>query len=166
MTDAGTLLVGLGSPHGDDRIGWLVIERLRSMPLDGITLRQARSPLDLLDWLEGIERLVVCDAARGTGPPGRTRHWVWPVAELDAWQGSGSHDFSLPQVLELAEHLGLVHTGSINDSESHANKPPRVELWTVEGHNDNPGECLSTEVEAALPGLLQSIEISLKGREG
>jgi Ni,Fe-hydrogenase maturation factor len=136
MSATTTLLVGIGSPHGDDRAGWevvrLVQNRLRSRGL----VRCAQTPAELLDWLDGVERLEICDAVydaaydtagraagyahRGVGLDETTdpvRCWQWPSNELQQTEFRGSHDLSLPAVLELAEALGRL--------------PARVRIWGV-----------------------------------
>ena len=35
-----SLIVGLGSPHGDDQLGWVAIDRLRPLLPAGISARQ------------------------------------------------------------------------------------------------------------------------------
>ncbi|MGI9427921.1 MAG: hypothetical protein ACR2NM_04645, partial [Bythopirellula sp.] len=103
MSIARTLIVGIGSPHGDDQAGWLVAERLATdLDHDNIAVRKATSPVQLLDWLDSIDRLVVCDACRGLGDVGELRRWLWPSPELADGSWSGTHDFSLIAVLQLA----------------------------------------------------------------
>ncbi len=106
-----TLFVGLGSPHGDDQIGWLVADRLAgddTLPTT-VTLKKAVIPLDLLDWLEVIDCLHVCDAFQGA-MPGELRRWEWNVEsdlptvtkllpEIMRLRCQGSHDFGLAAVL-------------------------------------------------------------------
>lgn len=62
------LIAGLGSPHGDDQAGWLVVEKLASECQDDpdIMVRRASIPLDLLDWMEGVDVLHICDACEAT----------------------------------------------------------------------------------------------------
>ena len=62
------LIAGLGSAHGDDQAGWLVAENLASQCQEypDITVRRASIPLDLLDWLEGVDVLYICDACEST----------------------------------------------------------------------------------------------------
>jgi hydrogenase maturation protease len=56
-------VVGIGSPHGDDRAGWEVIDRLaRDVPRN-IVLRKASVPHDLLDWLEAESPMYIIDAS-------------------------------------------------------------------------------------------------------
>jgi hydrogenase maturation protease len=109
-----TLIVGIGSDFGDDRLGLLVAERLM-LELPTSEIRQLRSPLDLLDCLDDfesspaalspLERLHVIDACRGAGEPGTLFRLDWPVDELASIHFSGTHDFGLWDVLQLAECL-------------------------------------------------------------
>ena len=98
-------------------------------------------PPDLLDWLENVEQLVVCDACRGLGDYGRISRYEWPVHELSEISMSGTHDFSLPAALALAERLGRL--------------PRRVVIWVVEGSTAGVTETLSPAVAAAIPQLVQ-----------
>ncbi len=143
-----TLVVGLGSANGDDRVGWLVADRLlqdaagnarRAARLEWVrhaSVRRAGSPLDVLDWLEGVRRLVLCDASEPLGRPGRRCRWTWPAPELRGLRCRGSHDFSVPAVLELAEALGAL--------------PQRVVVFGIEaGGCSAPGR-LTPAVAAAV----------------
>jgi len=110
MSSLRTLLVGLGSPHGDDRIGWLLAGRVEAAVAEaGLTescrVRLAASPVDLLDWSDGFERLIICDACQGLPRPGQMRCWSWPAVELRAIRWSGTHDLPLPTVLGIGQRL-------------------------------------------------------------
>ena len=141
MTHANVLTVGIGSPHGDDQAGWLVAERLAADPQHHrIAIRQAASPAELLDWLDGVDCLIVCDACRGLGRVGALRRWTWPARALADASWSGSHDFSLTTALQLAERLGRL--------------PPRVVIWSVEAAAGKAFGAPSPEVAAALPRLV------------
>lgn len=144
MSTARTLIVGIGSPHGDDQAGWLVAERIAAAGgHDRVTVRQTGSPAELLNWLEGIEKLVICDACRGLGRVGELRRWTWPAHELAEATWSGTHDMSLPAVLQLAERLGCL--------------PRHVCIWSVEGIAENPLATMSPEVAAALPRMAEEV---------
>ncbi len=149
MSSSRTLIVGIGSPHGDDQAGWLVALGLASeiRPRD-IDVRQASSPVQLLDWLSGIEQLVICDACRGLGGVGNVRRWDWPARELADAEWSGTHDFSVPAVLDLAESLGQ--------------RPRHVVIWTVEGNPRGALAPLSPEVADAIPNMVQWIISDLR----
>lgn len=100
------LLVGIGSPFGDDRLGWLVVDEIERRGMSSAHTRCARAPADLLDWLEGVDRLVVCDACQGGGTTGSWRRFEWPTTSIDDVAFCGTHDMSLAATLALAEQLG------------------------------------------------------------
>lgn len=120
MADPGTFtascrvrFVGVGSPHGDDRAGWWLAQRLNDVgrPEIGppaVSIASVASPIDLLESLERVERLDVCDAFVGNGPPGRLYRWQWPESEIQHTRFVGSHDISLAATLALAQNLGML----------------------------------------------------------
>jgi hydrogenase maturation protease len=135
-----TLLVGIGSPHGDDQLGWLVVDRVAAcVKHDHLEIRRAASPTDLLDWLQDVERLVICDACRGLGRVGEVRRWNWPTSELPALAWSGTHDLSLPAVLMLAQRLGRL--------------PEQVVVWAIEAAASSATETPSAAQSAAVPAV-------------
>ena len=87
MSDSEKILVaGLGSPHGDDQAGWLVAERVgeqfRSHP--DVVVRRAIIPLDLLDWLEDVDVLHICDACETTQRHEKLQRFAWNGGQLMA----------------------------------------------------------------------------------
>ncbi len=102
------LLVGVGSPSGDDRLGWLVARQIQRRGVANTLVRCARAPADLLDWLADVDRLVICDACHGGGLPGSWRRFDWPTSLIDEVTFGGTHDMSLAGTLALAEQLGLL----------------------------------------------------------
>lgn len=143
-----TLIVGIGSPHGDDQLGWRLADQLadalsrESLPRE-IEVRLARSPSKLSDWLAGVTRLIVCDACHGLGQPGDWRRFEWPTDDLALLKTTGSHDLSLPDVLRLADQLGRL--------------PPDVVIWAIEAKEATPGQPLSPEVATAIPRVVEQI---------
>jgi hydrogenase maturation protease len=138
-----TLLVGIGSPHGDDRIGWEVAKRIQGIHQKDVTVRLGRTPSNLLDWLEDVEHLVICDACRGAGKVGSVHHWTWPTNQLETLRWSGTHDVSLPAVLALAEQLGKL--------------PTSVIVWAIEVSTTQPGDVLSVNARPAITTTVDSI---------
>lgn len=138
-----TLLVGLGSSHGDDDVGWRIADRIASAKLPGVCARRASTPLDLLDWLEGVDCLVVCDACESLDAVGTVYDWRWPTVAIEPRSGGGSHDFGLVQALQLAERLGRL--------------PEDVRVYAVAGRQFQPGEALSPVLEAALPAIVDRL---------
>ena len=78
-----SLIVGLGSPHGDDQVGWAAIDRLRARLPAGISARKVRGGLELLESSgRARQRSIVIDAAAPAGQPGLIRSFAWPCPEL------------------------------------------------------------------------------------
>jgi len=118
---ARTLVVGIGSDFGDDRLGPMVVDRLVARLPHG-AVRRLHSPLDLLDHLEDVERLHVVDACRSDARPGTIRRIEWPAPELASVRFSGTHDVGLVAALHLAEQIGVM--------------PSRATIWCVEAAED------------------------------
>jgi hydrogenase maturation protease len=119
-----TLVVGIGSPSGDDRFGWSVAELLSGRLPPRCQIRRAAAPADLLDWLSDCEELIVCDACRGWGDAGKVVCWEWGNLPPIAVEFAGTHDLGLIAVLTLAHRLGML--------------PKRVLIWAVEAPVASP----------------------------
>jgi hydrogenase maturation protease len=140
-----TLIVGFGSAHGDDRVGWLVADQLKTRLGSRPEIHRAIAALDLLDWLDGVQRLVLCDGCRGAGPVGSRHLWRWPVPELPFIRSAGTHDLGIPAVLTLAERLGRL--------------PSEVWLWGIEIATDRPADEMSVAVLAAVPLVVDEMAV-------
>ncbi len=133
------LVIGIGSPHGDDRAGWEVIERLEKLGLEQfeqpILLRKATVPHDIFDWLHRDTKTHIIDACRSTDASVQ-RHEIDQDdsgglhltsaafetstnigAAFEILQSGSSHQFDLLSTLQLAAALG--------------NLPPHIILWTI-----------------------------------
>lgn len=144
-----TLIVGLGSAHGDDQAGWLVIARLHELGVPVELARTAAHPADIWDWCEAETRLIICDACREAGPPGTLHRWTWPDCSLTGETTSSTHGMSLCEALELGRTLG--------------NCPPQVEIWGIVSEAFQPGtQALPPVVQGSrqLAGVLWSGLIS------
>jgi len=148
------LFVGIGSPQGDDQVGWMIAEGLLQDvdSSENIVVRRASVPLDLMDWLDGIDCLHVCDACQGASPPGTLRRWDYTATTpapgdrqreprsrpaFASLRSTGSHDFGLIAVLDLADRLGRL--------------PSQVVVWCIEGRHFEIGQTLSPEIVRILP---------------
>jgi hydrogenase maturation protease len=140
------VLVGIGSPHGDDQIGWyLADEFTRLRPT--FRVKRLASPIEVLDELDGVERLIVCDGCRTGSPPGRLARFHWPDGLLASTLFSGTHDLGLAAVLQLGATLGTL--------------PDAVTVFGVEIGSARPGSQLSPEISRALPSIARSIDAEL-----
>ncbi len=120
ISHATTLIVGIGSSHGDDQFGWRVAGRLQAMiHSPAIIVRTALTPVTLLDWLDDVRRLILCDAVRDDRPAGTVRRLTWPTDRFVQRRHGTTHGLSLPDTLRLAERLGSL--------------PPEVIIWAATG---------------------------------
>ena len=101
------LIVGIGSPHGADQIGWSVVEQLQKRRRVLAECRNVVKPVDLLDLLGDFEELIVIDAVQGMSGD-LVERWTWPSDQIKDALSSGTHGFGLIQVLELAQELRLL----------------------------------------------------------
>lgn len=152
-THPSILVIGLGNPlRGDDGIGPRVVEELirRGLP-EGVTaLDGGTGGLDLLQVLEGWERVVVIDAADVGRERGReilpgqfvrfTPDQAWLAQAADRFS---LHYAGLSEVLALANALGRAL--------------PRMVIFGVQPAEVGWGEGLSPAVEAALPALTDAV---------
>lgn len=138
-----TLIVGIGSSHGDDRFGWLAMESPVIESSQRVDVRMARSPSDLLDWMDDVERLMICDVCRGAGVSDAVQRWIWPAANIEQTVFSGTHDLNLPNVLQLAAELGRL--------------PAEVVVWSIEAKRIGPCEMASPQIAAAATEVARRI---------
>ena len=118
-----TLIVGLGSHHGADAIGWLTARALTRLD-STLSVAEAASPSNMLDLMQQKSRLIICDGCQGAGEPGSAHHWLWPHFDLQPLRSSGTHNLTLDEVLRLAETLGTI--------------PQQIDLWGIELPIDSP----------------------------
>lgn len=134
----GTLLVGIGSPHGDDQVGWLVAEEIRRINTSA-AVHLARTPTDLFKFIEAAQRLLICDACSFDATPGTVRMWKWPQLPVDIVAFRGTHDVSLTVALEMAERLNLL--------------PPEVLIWGIQVQSTIQTQEVSADVLSAAKSL-------------
>ena len=101
-------VLAVGSPHGDDRVGWQVGRRLeacwRGDPRVQVRCLD-RPGADLVRHLEGADVALIVDALRSRAPAGH-------AVEVDPEQldggaaGISSHGLGVVRALELAAALG------------------------------------------------------------
>ena len=98
-------MIGIGSPHGDDQLGWRLAEELARSGRSGVLARAVSTPIDLLDHLDGCDALIVIDACDAGLAPGAVVVHEWPVA-IEACGRASSHGLGVDSVLRLAGSLG------------------------------------------------------------
>lgn len=150
------IIIGFGSPHGDDQIGWLVADRLAAdarLPCEAV-VRKAVIPLDLLDHLDGVDCLHVCDAVYDESSPGAILRSEWCANsdvstraeffnEFRRLRSGGSHDFGLMEVLDLVSKLHRL--------------PQRIVIWSIAADRFAAGDATTKHIENALPQVTETI---------
>ncbi len=147
-------IAAVGSPFGDDRLGWIAAGRLRrsaalvALPAGVVSIAELDRPgADLLRDLEGLSALYVIDAMRTGGPPG-TLHTLHAEAATVPQGALSSHGLGVAAALALGEAMACL--------------PPRVIVFGLE-ITSTSGTGLAPEVEAALPGLVAAVEHAVLG---
>jgi hydrogenase maturation protease len=113
-------VIGIGSPHGVDRVGWAAVDALQCaglaqrFPPGQVSLARCAVPADLYRLLEGCRYAVVIDAV--PGPSGR-------LAWFDAGQVRGGAAPRSVHGVDAGEMLALLATL--------AESPPRVAVLGV-----------------------------------
>lgn len=126
-------VIGIGSPFGADRLGWIVIDALRTYPaLAHITLLQCHQPGELANLLAGCQHAILIDALIASHPPGTLLRLG--LADLpSAGFGISSHGFGVNEAMQLADVLGnlpptLIVLGLEVGDPNHELKPEWIEL--------------------------------------
>ncbi len=128
-------VVGLGSHHGDDQAGWLVVSRLKQLGYPSPKLASLLHPAEMFDVIDAEQPLAICDACLGNDAPGSIRCFSWPTDKVVYERASVSHDLSLGDVMELGRELRCL--------------PQQARIWTVNADSWSAGSEPSLEVQAA-----------------
>lgn len=143
------LVVGVGHPdRGDDAVGWLVAERLRSRlsDRDDVEVVQLTSdPAELLTlpaW-DAAAHVVLVDAVVTGAPPG-TVDVVGDEQPLPSPRCSGTHDLGLAATLQIARSLDRL--------------PRDLTIVGVEGARFGIGDLPSPAVVAAAERVALAVE--------
>lgn len=121
-----TLVLGIGSDHGDDQAGWLVTETLAGKGFSDVQFKQLRSPFDLIDSLDDVSRVHLVDAAAVIGKSVMQLNFDCRDDRLrmETLSSKHTHDFGVYQALQLAETIGR--------------RTDHVSLWLVAGSQFGP----------------------------
>ena len=141
------LVLGIGSPSGDDQAGWLTVDALLAAGLEEIEVEKLDRPgAGLIPLLENASWVILVDAMQGGGPAGGIQCFDqkdWP----SYGHGLSSHGFGVLAALTLARELGSL--------------PPRLDLYGIEIGSANPGEQAGIEIQAAARQLARRIAADL-----
>jgi hydrogenase maturation protease len=140
------LILGVGSPSGDDQAGWLVVDALRVLGvenLEGVVVDKLDRPgASLVARFESTNHVVLIDAMHSGAAVGSIRRFDredWP----QYGDGLSSHGFGVLAALALARELGGL--------------PPRLDLYGIEIASANPGEVPGETILTAVQELARQI---------
>jgi hydrogenase maturation protease len=137
-------IFGIGSPFGDDRIGWLAAEALQGRfdPAQVSVSSHDRPGAGLINLMRGARLAVLVDAVQCGAPAGSLHRLEGKAIRQAVARYTSTHGFGIAEALELAERL--------HDA------PDKVVLWGVEGATSVSIE-MSLALQNALPGLLAAV---------
>lgn len=141
-----TRVIGIGSDHGDDAVGWRVVERLLTREFSAFECMVVRTPLEALHHMEGCTSLHMIDACQGD-EVGRVHRWDWPIPKADETRWTLSHSTHVPHVLRLAEALGIL--------------PMNTVVWGIEGCQFAPMSAISPELSGCIERIADALTRSL-----
>ncbi len=142
-------IIGIGSPFGDDQLGWRVITALEVEPLNpNISLARCEAPgSTLLQLMQGAQRVYLIDAVQTGATPGTIQRWQGEEIAT-AQSDLSSHGIGVASVLALGKALGDLPPDIILYGVEIAMKPI---TYTVEGK-------MSAAVENAIPILISMLK--------
>ncbi len=161
------LVVGMGSPHGDDQAGWQLVDELQKYSGKNNDWRLYKSQGGGMDWFshaKDAECLFLVDAVISNQPPGTLYHWSQDMVDriLQASPSclcadthaaivslggerlhSSSHAMPLLDSLHLARELGIL--------------PRNYQLLGIEADSMQPLAALSEPVRQACRVLAKQL---------
>lgn len=140
-------VIGVGSPHGDDAVGWHIVRGLPPRP--GVEVHALLGWHDLPSVLDGRGWLIIVDACVTGAAPGTISRFGWPDTRLPALRPGSTHGIGPGEALGLAQSLGLL--------------PHRVDLFGVEATLAT-GDRLSAAVAAVVPEAVRLVNEEIAGK--
>jgi hydrogenase maturation protease len=143
-------VIGIGSPFGDDRAGWMVAELLAGSgqvvaDAEQLTVTACRSPGgELPALLAKADIAIVVDAVMNGGAPGTVYRLTDPRLLAFAGDHLSSHGMSLQATLELARALGEL--------------PKIVLIYGIEAASAETESVMNDNVLEAIPRVREQIE--------
>lgn len=142
-------IVGVGSPAGDDRLGWEAGAALEASPViralaDRVTVTTLDRPgARLVAEMQDAHALILIDAVRSGAAPG-TLHRLDGGVAMDTRGSLSSHGVGVAEALRLAATLCCL--------------PRRWVVFGLEIARVGPAPGLSAVVRRALPTLVTAVE--------
>jgi len=143
-------IIGVGSPFGDDRLGWVAADELKTLPI--YLSEKEKIDISILDrpgtalisqWKDA-DAVILIDAVRSGAAPG-TLH-ILAADDIDEnTQLTSSHGFGVASTVALARTLNEL--------------PEYFDLCGIEIDPTNLGEDLGLSAREAINPLVDRIEL-------
>lgn len=146
------LITGIGqSCRGDDRVGLEAVQYWLKKHPEHINDSRIRVELldtpvvNLLDVLHGVKNVIIVDAIKGYGPPGKV-YVINDVTKLRFLESNSSHG------------IGVIETLTLGRTLEPDSFPADIIFIGIEIEKVDFGEALSPMVKRALPKVAKLIE--------
>lgn len=134
-----TMVIGVGSPFGDDQAGWRLVEMLQRQPHLPARLKTIPEATQLIDEFGDCRRVIIVDACRSGCTAGTVTRLRWPDPRIAERHSQSTHGVGVCDALRLAERLGRL--------------PAAVDIFGIEVGDCEPEREISREVLQALAKL-------------
>lgn len=152
------LILGIGSPFGDDKVGWLVVSRLEQNPTIAKLVKNGclqlevvdRPGISLINWLlGGYHKIILVDMVKtNLHIPGQI--YNLNADEIIGFSGMlSSHSLGVSASLALARELAI--------------PIENVNFWGIEGVYTTPDAGIHPEVADSVKIVSQQIADILQG---
>lgn len=140
-------VLGIGSPNGDDAVGWLAVEAFQELWPDhaeaGVeTIVLDRPGTDLLSHMAGADAVILVDAVAGNAPPGTMEQFAMSDLAGDG-RPLSAHGFGVASALELGRTLDML--------------PSRLVVLGVHVPPPEAGAEMTPGIRSAIPGIARRI---------
>lgn len=139
-------VLGIGSPHGDDQIGWLLVDELQKRVEDSdIHWEKVSAPVtSLVNQLSAFDQILVIDAGDIGLAPGESVFLEDAEPVLNQQEGVlSSHSMGLIESWQMAKALKM--------------ELPKVSLFLVQFEQCEPMQSISPSLEQKIPDMLNQV---------
>ena len=142
-------VIGIGSSHGEDQVGWLVVESLQQILGEQDCIDYVLCDRTVFDWmsLKQMEQCLFVDAVVSGAKPGTLHQIDLNSGQTESFRSASTHGISLLDAVALARCLGQF--------------PENAMLYGIEIGQWQPQKALSTDVRQAIPHCVSLLKRAL-----
>lgn len=139
-------VLGIGSPHGDDQIAWLLVDKLQQQfQSPEIYWEKVSAPVtSLVNQISTYDYVLVIDAAEMGMAPGDSVFMQDAASALEQNQTTvSSHAMGLQDSWQMAKALGMTL--------------PAINLFLIQLDQCEPMAPISKELSSRIPDMLETL---------